>query len=92
MKRLEKFHKGLIKSNSTVKKALIEDRGEICEKCDIGNNWNGFPLNLQVDHVDGDNKNNFPTNVRLICPNCHSQTNNFCGGNISFKKALRKFS
>lgn len=90
--RLEKFHKGLLKSNPTVKKALIEERGNVCEECHITNLWNGYPLVLQVDHIDGDNKNNFPSNVRLICPNCHSQTSNYCALNISFKKALKKFS
>ena len=42
-------------------------------------NWNGKPLSLQVDHTDGNNKNNFPNNVRLVCPNCHSQTETFAG-------------
>lgn len=35
--------------------------------------WNGKDLRLILDHVDGVNTNNFPTNLRLLCPNCDSQ-------------------
>lgn len=86
---IKKFQKGLIKSNKTLKKYLILERGESCEECNTGCLWNGQFLNLQVDHMDGNNKNNFPSNLRLLCPNCHSQTLNFCGGNIKMSKALK---
>lgn len=59
---------------STLKKYLVETRGETCEDCGLGNNWNGKPLTLHLDHIDGDSDNNFPENLRLLCPNCHSQT------------------
>ena len=39
----------------------------------------GRPLTLAVDHVDGDFSNNEPDNVRFLCPNCHSQTEDFAG-------------
>jgi hypothetical protein len=32
---------------------------------------------LQLDHIDGDSDNNYPKNLRLLCPNCHAQTENF---------------
>ena len=41
--------------------------------------WMGSPLTLAVDHIDGDFHNNEPSNVRFLCPNCHSQTENFAG-------------
>lgn len=57
---------------------LSERRGYKCEVCGI-DNWNGKDLTLHVDHINGDPSNNHPTNLRLICPNCHSQTP-FLGG------------
>ena len=57
---------------------LAERRGYACEVCGIGD-WNGKSLTLHVDHINGDPSNNMPDNLRLICPNCHSQTK-FLGG------------
>jgi hypothetical protein len=39
------------------------------------------PLTLEVDHIDGDNKNNVRDNLRALCPNCHSQTDTWRGTN-----------
>jgi 5-methylcytosine-specific restriction endonuclease McrA len=39
------------------------------------------PLRCQVDHADGDSTNNKLENLRLLCPNCHSQTDTFAGRN-----------
>ena len=52
---------------------LIETRGEQCEECKI-TEWNGKPITLQLHHKDGNNKNNAISNVELLCPNCHTQT------------------
>ncbi len=57
-----------------IKRYLKEERGDVCEDCGIGNEWNGKPLTIQLDHIDGDSDNNELSNVRLICPNCHTQT------------------
>ena len=54
---------------------------ETCAICHLGRMWNNIPLILQLDHIDGDPKNNDPDNLRFICPNCHTQTDNFCIGN-----------
>lgn len=48
-----------------------------CEKCGIGEIWNGEPLVLQVHHIDGNHTNNRVSNILILCPNCHSQTDNF---------------
>lgn len=45
-----------------------------CVSCGLGPEWNGKPLTLELDHVDGDRLNNELTNLRLLCPNCHAQT------------------
>lgn len=48
-----------------------------CALCDIGAEWCGKPLNMQLDHIDGDTYNNELNNLRFLCPNCHSQTETF---------------
>lgn len=39
--------------------------------------WNGVPISLELDHIDGKHYNNKLENIRLLCPNCHSQTPTF---------------
>lgn len=50
-----------------------------CSHCSIIDTYNGKPISLQVHHVDGDNTNNTLENLELLCPNCHSQTDSYCG-------------
>lgn len=64
-------------ASAILKKYLAEKHGENCACCGLGNVWNGLPITLQLDHIDGDSDNNFPSNLRLICPNCHTQTATF---------------
>lgn len=81
-------------STPTLKKYIIEKHGEICFECGIGNVWNDKPITLQLDHIDGDSDNNHPKNLRLLCPNCHSQTETYgskgCGNR--YKKETRRNS
>lgn len=46
---------------------------DYCEICGQSNIWNGKELCLIIDHIDGDNKNNDPSNLRSVCPNCDIQ-------------------
>jgi hypothetical protein len=50
-----------------------------CAMCGVTDMWQGRPLRLHVDHIDGDYHNNLVENLRFLCPNCHSQTPNFAG-------------
>lgn len=61
----------------------------ICKSCGLGEEWNNSKLTLEVDHVDGDCSNNLLTNLRWLCPNCHSQTDTNCGKNFSNKVVHR---
>ena len=67
-----------------IKNRLIAEgiKDAICESCGIGENWNGKDLVLELDHIDGNNTNNSLENLRILCPNCHSQTPTFRGRNI----------
>lgn len=56
-----------------IKKHLIEDRGHKCESCGL-DIWLGQSIVLELDHIDGDRTNNLYSNLKLLCPNCHSQT------------------
>jgi hypothetical protein len=49
--------------------------------CGIEDIWQETPISLQLDHIDGDRKNNSLDNLRFMCPNCHSQTPTYGGKN-----------
>lgn len=76
---------------STLKRLISKYRDYKCECCGISE-WNGKPLKLQVHHINGDNKDNRIENLQILCPNCHTQTDNYCSKNNSkrtYKEADR---
>jgi hypothetical protein len=58
-----------------------------CSSCGIGQEWMGHKLVLQIDHINGRHNDNRQTNLRFLCPNCHSQTDTFCVRNIDRRAA-----
>ena len=64
------------RNTTYIRKILIKERGDKCEKCGI-NQWLGNKITLQVHHIDGNNTNNIRNNLQLLCPNCHSLTDNW---------------
>lgn len=54
------------------KKEIIKARGNKCEECGLGAEWNGKPLTIQL-HDHG------KETAKLLCPNCHSQTETYSG-------------
>ncbi len=63
------------------KKYLLEKYGHCCMICDL-TEWCGAPIPIELDHINGDFRDNSETNTRLICPNCHAQTPNYKSKNI----------
>jgi len=53
---------------------------EKCEVCGV-QEWNGKELSFQLEHIDGNRHNHSLDNLMIICPNCHSQTDTYCGRN-----------
>lgn len=72
-----------------VKHFLAEQNGDYCSICGI-KEWNGKSIALECDHVDGNHKNNRPENLRLLCPNCHSQTVTYKAKNIGNGREYRR--
>lgn len=81
--------KGHRKGDSRLKSRLIKAGilKEVCQKCKCDPVWQGEKLVLQLDHVNGNNCDNSVENLRLLCPNCHTQTHNFSGRKL---KKLKK--
>ena len=67
---------------SRLKQRLIHE-GLLEYKCAICgiSEWNGAPLSLQLDHINGINDDHRLENLRFLCPNCHSQTDTYAGKN-----------
>lgn len=85
------------KRGSSTAAPLIALRGQKCEHCGLIE-WLNQPINLQIHHLNGDHSDNRLENLQLLCPNCHSYTENFTRKNVKkiektdeeFAQALRE--
>jgi len=71
--------------NRLLKKGILKNE---CSICGQGPEWNGKPLVMVIDHINGINNDHRLENLRIVCRHCDSQLSTFCGKNI--KKRRRK--
>jgi hypothetical protein len=78
-------------STHHLKKRLIKEglKYSKCELCNI-KSWCDKPLSFHLDHINGINTDNRIENLRILCPNCHSQTDTYCGSN-STKSSISEY-
>ena len=79
-KILPLFYESKIFNRRCLKRVLTNLYGYKCSCCGI-KDWLGNSVALELDHIDGNSSNNSPSNLRLLCPNCHSQTPTWKGAN-----------
>lgn len=58
---------------TTWKRFLVRRDGHRCGICGL-TEWLGHPIPLEIDHINGDHSDNTEANVRILCCNCHAQT------------------
>ena len=56
-----------------------------CQYCGCDGNWQNGIISLEIDHINGDNKDNRLENLRYLCPNCHALTETYRGKNKALK-------
>lgn len=58
---------------TTIKSRLIKELGHKCRRCN-NTKWNDKNIPLELEHINGNNRDNSKENLSLLCPNCHAQT------------------
>lgn len=75
---------------SSLRRRLLQERvlAAVCQACGR-DTWEGGPIPLELDHVNGDRTDNRLENLRLLCPNCHARTPTYRGRNIGAPASRR---
>jgi hypothetical protein len=70
-------------SRASLKRRLFQEglKRRECELCGLGEEWNGRPMGLILDHVNGVADDNRLENLRIVCPNCAATLDTHCGRN-----------
>lgn len=77
-------------NRSHLKRRLINENilDNRCSVCGLDGNWNGKPITMILDHINGINNDNRINNLRLVCPNCNSQLPTHAGRNVKHKLSV----
>ena len=67
------YHQSYKLKNRLITEGLKEHK---CECCGI-TEWNGQPAPIELDHINGNHHDNRLENLRILCPNCHAQTDTY---------------
>lgn len=69
-------------TRASVRKRIMRDNliAYQCDECGLSE-WKGKKLSLHLDHIDGNAWNHELSNLRFLCPNCHSLTETYTGKN-----------
>lgn len=97
-KRIEDWKAGLISGTNCftcsnwVKDYMLKKVGYKCEKCGWGiENPYTHRIPLQIHHIDGNSLNNKEDNLQVLCPNCHTLTENFGSRNKNAPNGKSQF-
>lgn len=76
---VQRHRRGTRERPHLLRRALSETGAPYeCAHCGTSDTWNGEKLTLHVDHINGDPLDCRRENLQFLCPNCHSQTANYC--------------
>ena len=77
-----------------IKKYLFNKYNNKCARCGWGEkNTYTNTIPLEIEHIDGNYRNNREDNLVLLCPNCHSLTSTYKGANLNHgRKSRKKYS
>lgn len=83
--------RGEYQISSYIKNYIFEKYNNKCAKC----GWSKVnpytkTIPLEIEHIDGNYKNNNEQNLILLCPNCHSLTSTYKGANLNHGRSGRK--
>ena len=86
--------RGKYQISQYIRRFLLEKYDHKCSECgwcEINKYTNKIPL--EIEHIDGNYKNNKEENLILLCPNCHSLTSTYKGANRgNGRKERKKYS